>query len=476
MKSLPKKLLAITSLGIALLVAVVLCITLLIDINSYKPRIEIMLREVTGLNVKLNGKIGISLFPLGVSASDIHVNRKDCDILSLKKLKLGVALWPLLKKQINVTSCRLDSPTLTIVKDTTGKYNFETPGEKSAKGGISAAVGLNKISVSHGTLVYLDRRTGEETTSTNVNLTLKNLQVAQSASNLMKNITFSGSVDCGELQRKNVKIENLQSGIEAADGLIHIKPLSMDIFGTKGKGELTADMSKSDPVYNINLKIPNLDFAKLLESLGKEKLMGGKGDLVASLTMQSKGSENPMRNTKGTFSLQGENLIIYKMDLDKILESSKSSREANLADVGAFFIAGPLSTAALEALRYAGAYHEARTGETEVTKFIAKWKIKDGIADAADCALTTRRNRIAAKGKLDLVSEQYENLTVALIDHQGCAKLKQTINGPFASPRISTVSALQMLGVSLLNLYSEARGLVQGSNCEVFYSGSVGPP
>jgi AsmA protein len=40
------------------------------------------------------------------------------------------------------------------------------------------------------------------------------------------------------------------------------------------------------------------------------------------------------------------------IDIDKILSSYETSRKFNLVDLGAFFIAGPLSTVALKGYRY----------------------------------------------------------------------------------------------------------------------------
>jgi hypothetical protein len=58
----------------------------------------------------------------------------------------------------------------------------------------------------------------------------------------------------------------------------------------KGEGDVTADKSEVDAVYKINLKASKLDFAKLQESFVAKKVIGGKGDLYESLTMQEKGS------------------------------------------------------------------------------------------------------------------------------------------------------------------------------------------
>jgi AsmA protein len=98
------------------------------------------------------------------------------------------------------------------------------------------------------------------------------------------------------------------------------------------------------------------------------------------------------------------------------------------------------------------------------------------VADATDCALATHHNRIALKGKLDLVGERYDNVIVALLDDKGCAKFKQSISGPFGRPQIGTVSAVESLAGPIVNLYRKAKRFVQGGKCEVFYKGAVRQP
>ena len=252
--------------------------------------------------------------------------------------------------------------------------------------------------------------------------------------------------------------------------------LTMDIFGAKAEGDATADKSEVDAVYKINLKVPKLDFEKLQESFGTKKVIGGKGDLYASLTMKEKGSRNLMSSMDGTFSLRGDNLVIYTMDLDKVLSSFETSQKFNLVDLGAFFIAGPLSTVAIKGYRYGDVYNQTRGGRGAITQFISHWKIKDGVADATDCALATHHNRVALKGKLDLVSERYDNVIVALLDDKGCAKFKQGISGSFGSPQVGAVSAVESLAGPIFNLYRKAKRFVQGGKCEVFYNGSVQQP
>src|SRR5512143_2957249 len=96
--------------GVAALILASVIFALTFDINSYKPRIEAATSGATGLEVSIRGKMGLSLFPFGVSARDVHVASKGGEILSLESLKLGAPLMPLLKKQLRVTSCELVKP------------------------------------------------------------------------------------------------------------------------------------------------------------------------------------------------------------------------------------------------------------------------------------------------------------------------------------------------------------------------------
>ncbi|MEK7789603.1 MAG: AsmA family protein, partial [Planctomycetota bacterium] len=459
MNAKKKKVLFTFGGGAIALVLIAVIFALTFNINSYKPSIEAAASGATGLDVRINGKMRLSFFPFGVSAKDIHVANKGGEILSLDNLKVGVELMPLLKKQLKVTSCELVKPVVTIVKDADGKYNFESTEKKSTGERPGAAFSLNEFKLSNGVLVYLNKKTGEKTEFKDFNLAIKDLSIA---GDVIKNASFTGSFDCKEVRKGDLKIDNVKSPIKAEKGVIYLMSLTMDIFGAKGEGDATADKSAVDAVYKINLKISKLDFEKLQESFGTKKVIGGKGDLHASLTMKEKGSRKLMSSMDGTFSLRGDNLVLYTMDLDTVLSKYETSQKFNLVDLGAFFIAGPLGTVALKGYRYGDVYHQTWGGQGTITQFISQWKIRDGVADATDCALATRHNRVALKGKLNLVSERYDNVIVALLDDKGCAKFKQSIRGSFGSPEVGAVSAVGSLAEPIFDLYRKAKRFVQG--------------
>jgi AsmA protein len=460
---------------VALTIIAGIAAVLLFNINSYKSRIETAVSEATGLDVRINGKMGLSFLPLGVSARNIHVTCEGAELLSIENLKIGVELMPLLRRQFEVTSCVLVKPTVTIVRTAEGKYNFERPERKFAES-PSAAFNLKDLRLSEGTLGYLDKKTGENTELRGINLAVKDLLIADTSGEIIKNVSFTGSFDCKEVLRKDVRIENLKGPVKAEKGMCSLKPLTMDLLGGKGEGDVTVDGSAVAPVYKLNLKVSRLDFEKLEESFGIKKVIGGKGDLSVSLAAKQTGRRSLMSNLDGTFALRGDNLVSYTMDFDKVLSSYEASQEFHLTDLAAFFFVGPLGSVALKGYRYGDLYYQTRGGRGAITQFISHWKIKNGEADATDCALATRHNRVALKGRLNLVSERFDNVTVALLDDKGCPILKQTISGPFGSPRAGAVSAVESFAGPFLDLYRKAKRFIQGGKCEVFYNGAVQQP
>jgi uncharacterized protein involved in outer membrane biogenesis len=463
--------------GIVLLIVIAAIVAvLLFDVNSYKSKIETAASGATGLDVMIKGRMGLDLFPFGISAKDIHVAKKGGEILSLESLKLRADLIPLLKKQLKVTACEIVKPAGTIVKDADGKYNFESTKNISMIEWPGTATGFNEIKLSKGVLVYLDKKTGEKTEFKEINVATSDLSVAGTSGDVIKNVSFTGSFECKEVLQKDLRIENLKGPMKADKGVFSLKALTMDVFGGQGEGDFTADESPADPAYTVNLTVSKLDFDKLEKFFGTRKVVGGKGDLSVSLTVKETGRRNLMSNLNGTFALRGNNLVTYTMDLDKVLSAYKTSQQFHLVDLAAFFVAGPLGAVALKGYRYGDLYYQAQGGQGTITQFISHWTIKNGKAEAADCALATHHNRVALKGKLDFVRERYDKVTVAMLDDKGCAIFAQTISGSFGSPQVGTVSAIKSLVNPILDLYMEGKRFVQGGKCEVFYNGLVRQP
>jgi AsmA protein len=179
------------------------------------------------------------------------------------------------------------------------------------------------------------------------------------------------------------------------------------------------------------------------------------------------------RTAQGEASLQGENLEIAIGNLDEKLSHYESSQNFNLVDVGAFFIAGPLGTAATKGYDFASILQGTK-GNTEIRMLVSRWKVEQGVAHAQDVAMATKENRLAMKGGLDFVNRDFDDVTVAILDRKGCATVEQRVRGSFSKPDVEKPNVLVSLTGPVSSLISKAAKML-GAKCEVFYQGSVQP-
>jgi AsmA protein len=172
--------------------------------------------------------------------------------------------------------------------------------------------------------------------------------------------------------------------------------------------------------------------------------------------------------------LSGTDLTLEMGNLDEKFSRYESSQNFNLIDVGAFFLAGPLGTAVTKGYNFATVLQTTQ-GSTPVPTLISHWHIEQGVAHATDVAMATPKNRVAMKGSLNFVDKSFEDVTIALLDEEGCSRVEQKIHGPFAAPQIEQPNVLISLAGPVTRLLRSAKNLV-GGKCAAFYTGSVAAP
>ncbi len=263
-------------------------------------------------------------------------------------------------------------------------------------------------------------------------------------------------------------------------GILDINPVSMDIFGGTGKGNIHADVTGASPHFRVIYTLSRFRIEELIRaySPGKipQKRIEGPVNFSADLTSTGKSSDEVKRSLNGDLSLTGENLMLYGIDIDALLPKYERSQNFNLVDVGAYFLAGPFGPVLTKSYNFASLYEESQGGKGSIRKLVSIWKVNHGIAEATDVALASSKHRIAMKGGLNFINDRFVDVVVAVLDKRGCAVYSQKVHGPFRKPQIEKVSVLESLSGSVLNAVGDAWKFIQGKECTPFYSGSVAQP
>jgi uncharacterized protein involved in outer membrane biogenesis len=459
---------------VALLVLGAVALLLFVDANVYKPRLEAAASETLGMEVRVGGRMGIGFFPgLLVTLGDLHIRNRGADVASAKEAVLGIDLLPLLHREVRVRKIALKYPTITIERDRDGRLNVEKP---KAAGGTLPALDLENFSLSDGILLYADKQSGEGFEADDCNLDVPRLQLSSRESpDLLKNLSFKAELACGKIRTKDVAASDLKVSAEGKNGVFDLKPVTMRVFGAQGSGSIQADFSDAVPRYHAGFSLPQFRIEEFFKTLAPEKVAEGAMDFSANLSMQGKTVKKMKQTMEGPISLRGKNLVLHGSDLDQELSRYESSQNFNLVDVGAFFFAGPVGLMVTKGYKFTSIF-QGSGGSSEIRILVSDWEVERGVAQAQDVAMATNENRIALKGGLDFVNEQFNDVTIALIDAKGCAKVQQEIRGSFEQPVVEQPNILESLAGPALGLLKRGRDILTGGECEVFYAGSVAPP
>ena len=132
-----KRWLRIVGIAGAILVVLLIALPFLINVNSFRPKIESEASAALGRQVTM-GNLSLSILSGGVRADNIAIADDPAfgksPFVTAKSLKVGVELMPLIfSKQLNVTDITVDAPQITLLKAATGKWNFSTIGGAAQK-------------------------------------------------------------------------------------------------------------------------------------------------------------------------------------------------------------------------------------------------------------------------------------------------------------------------------------------------------
>lgn len=153
-----------------LVLALVVFLLVWIDPNDYRDDITTLVKDKTGLVLKIDGNIGWSFYPaIGFSVENVSLAASDSTptIVSVGKTMVSVELLPLFSRQVNVRTLFVDKLVADLVVDANGKGNWEalagssepeaTPESESA--GEALLINVPKVVITNSIIDYEDQKT-----------------------------------------------------------------------------------------------------------------------------------------------------------------------------------------------------------------------------------------------------------------------------------------------------------------------------
>ena len=122
-------------------------------------------------------------------------------------------------------------------------------------------------------------------------------------------------------------------------------------------------------------------------------------------------------------------------------------------------------------------------GTTLLKRVYIKLNFKRGIVTLNDVAVATGKNRVALKGRLDILKERFLDMKFGVLDAKNCASFSQTIQGSFTKPKVkvdaTSIQSTVKMASSLLSAFGVKVPKMPKQNnkkCKMFYNGIVKQP
>ncbi len=350
-----RKLGIIVLIIVALVVIAAFAIPRLVNVNQYHDRIQAELESRLGRKVTL-GEMHLSILPLAfrvdnpVVGEDPHF-QSDRPFAQAQELDISLKLWPLLHKDVQISSLDLLKPKIELIRNPAGQWNFSTlgtpqpttapqpptpaqrptpqPAPPSQKPSQAPAFSLSDLKIRDGQVALTDYQKGQgRAVYQNIDLELKNFapdkpsSVTATAhlpgpgSQIVSVDGSGGPVDQnnpintpfdGTVKLREVSLSAAQKFLNkpAIAGLDGVASGDMHIKNQPGTLASSGTVKLADArIHNVNIGYPITADYSFTDNLNTDLLQIQKGDFKLGQTPLAVSGTVNMRPTPADLNLK----------------------------------------------------------------------------------------------------------------------------------------------------------------------------
>lgn len=160
-----------------------IAISWMIDQNAVRLSVEQQIRAATGLDLKVNGNVSISVFPgssvtlrdVGLKGSGSRGSGVVDEPLTVAELTAHLRLLPLLMRRYEIADVMLQHPRINVRRTADGRSNWTAIVEtlaRTMKPGIDSPVSFSEIRIKDGVLNYVNEARDLNETVNGIDLSL----------------------------------------------------------------------------------------------------------------------------------------------------------------------------------------------------------------------------------------------------------------------------------------------------------------
>jgi AsmA protein len=396
MKKLFKILLGLVAALVLLMVLAGVLLPYFFDKEDLKKAISAKVHDQTGRELSINGELDFSVFPwLAVEVSDLSLGNApgfgDQAQAQIGKARVGVALMPLLHRQISVDEITLDGLQLSLAVNQKGQNNWDdlSSGKAPAQDGetepgMFSTQRIAGLNIRNANVEYKDSKSGSHyrlsgfsmktgalgggkpvplelqasledvvaATRADVELMAVAAIDLKAEQYTLEDVDLTVALDL-EDQKQSIRIRAPQLELDLAAQSLRLPEYTGELANLRADGTFSADRILDGPVFNGRLNIAEFSPVKLMQTLAMEVPATADPQVLQSADFSAELSGSSTQLTLQSFALQldqsritgrlnvanydrpnvGFSLVIDEIDLDRYMEPANGDAAGTTGDV-----------------------------------------------------------------------------------------------------------------------------------------------
>ncbi|MEK7207581.1 MAG: AsmA family protein [Pseudomonadota bacterium] len=275
---------------VTLLVVLAISLTILFDPNQYKGKLIEMVKNKTGRELTIDGKIGWSFFPwVGIETGRVEFGNAPGfgpePFARIDGAGAKVELLPLLRKEVIVDTVFLDGLKLNLAKNAAGKTNWDdltTPSkveavaEKTPAAGTPdiGGFGVNKIDVRKADITWNDQTSGARYAVHNLELQTGKIVVGQPV-----DAHLSFDLESGQPPLRTRVDLKTRTSLDLKAQTLDVTSLSLALAGLNLQASIKGNKIFDAPTFSGNIEAAPFSPRALMGKLGIKYETTDKGVL-----------------------------------------------------------------------------------------------------------------------------------------------------------------------------------------------------
>jgi AsmA protein len=267
----------------------------------------------------------------------------------------------------------------------------------------------------------------------------------------LKKLNASGEAKIGWLKLANVKTENVNIGLKAADGIATVSPFAANLYQGSMNGSLRVD-ARSTPSIAFKQDMKNIAIGPLLVDAINNNMLEGKGTLSVDITANGNTVNALKKALNGKAAINLVDGAVKGIDIAGTLRDMKSQ---------------------LNVLKGKSSVGADQSKKTDFSELKASFNIKNGVAHNEDLEMKAPILRLGkgdSRGDIDIGNQTINYLAkptvVKSLKGQGGADLDALagfaipvkITGTFAQPKYGMDLAAVGAALAKSNLLDKVGG------------------